>query len=44
MKYVFLALGSVLVFVVWLNSPDGAPMKRRLFDPSEVSARQMPLE
>ena len=44
MKYVFLALGSVLVLVVWLNSPSGAATKRDIFDYRDTSTHYLPVE
>jgi hypothetical protein len=43
-KYVFLALGSVLVLVVWLNTPSGASTKRNLLEARDASTRYLPVE
>lgn len=44
MKYVFMALGSLLVLVVWLNTPSGAATKRNLLESSDASTRFLPVE
>ncbi len=44
MKYVFMALGSALVLMVWLNSASGASTKRNILEYRDSSTRYTPVE